>query len=178
MEKIEASVVEENPSAAATKNIPESKPEPESIEPTEALRAAIPIKEPDSKEETDVSPELAESKAETVIEPIPTGDLFGQGEGSPRPKPRKRVKKTDTVLTVSALIGIGNKPYLRGSGGGLTWDSGQQLDFLSIGKWGWTAPETLEEPIEVQVYSNDREPDQSGKHTLRPCEKLQINARF
>lgn len=106
------------------------------------------------------------------------GDLFDSPVEPAPTKPRKRRGKNDSVLTVNALIGIGNKPYLRGSGGGLSWDKGLQMDFKSIGKWEWTAPDALESPIEVQVYCNDLDPDENGKHTLEPGAKLEISPKF
>ena len=82
------------------------------------------------------------------------------------------------MLTASVYIGIGNKPYLRGSGGGLSWDEGILMDFQEIGKWCWIAPASLDSPIEVQVFRNDTDPDKKGKYTLAPGDQLEIEAKF
>lgn len=115
---------------------------------------------------------------EPVEEATASTDLFGGPVDSSSPKKRKRRGKNDTVLTVNALIGIGNKPYLRGSGAGLNWEIGQPMNFQSIGKWEWTVSDEMEDVIEIQVYCNDQDPDQSGKHRLQPGEKLQISPKF
>lgn len=91
---------------------------------------------------------------------------------------KKRSKKADTVVRVHALIGIGNKPYIRGSGGGLNWEQGVVMDFQEIGKWRWEAPADVDSAIEVQIYCNDEDPDTQGKQTLQPGENLEIESKF
>ena len=91
---------------------------------------------------------------------------------------KKRSKKAKTVVRVHALIGIGNKPYIRGSGGGLNWEHGVVMDFQEIGKWRWEAPADLDTAIEVQIYFNDEDPDIQGKQILEPGKNLEIEAKF
>jgi hypothetical protein len=108
-----------------------------------------------------------------VSEPV---DLF---EVTVQPSARRaRTKANDSILTVSILIGIGNKPYLRGSGGGLSWETGVPMDFEEIGKWRWVAPADLEAPVELQVYRNDEDADRKGRHTLQPGQKLEVSPVF
>ena len=76
------------------------------------------------------------------------------------------------------MIGIGNKPFLRGSGGGLSWERGVPMDFEEIGKWRWIAPADLEEPVEVQVYRNDKDGDRKGRYTIEPGQKLEVSPVF
>jgi hypothetical protein len=126
-----------------------------------------------------------ELKAESGPEPkqvAPTAEanldaLFDADAVAPK-SVKHRTKKKDSVCTVHTLIGIGNKPYLRGSGGGLNWDNGIVMEFEAIGKWRWTAPAELDETIEVQVYRNDEDPDTSGRHSLQVGDKLEIYAKF
>lgn len=158
-------------------------PEPESAEPgiskkVEPVSAPVvePVKKPEAEEIPE--PERVDSETDAVKEAVSSDDLFSEEEAPAKPKIGKRKGKNDSVLTVNALIGIGNKPYLRGSGGGLSWEAGVQMNFQSIGKWEWTAPDILEEPIELQVFCNDNEPDQNGKQTLQPGEKLEISPKF
>ncbi len=168
----------QNESASA-----EDPPEPdqsvikEPVKPEPPEKPVAPAAEKPAAESA-AEPGPADLKTEAAEEAPPSGDLFGEVDGPSASKRRKRKGKNDSVLTVNALIGIGNKPYLRGSGGGLNWETGLQMDFRSIGKWEWTAPDMLEEPIEVQVYCNDRDPDQNGKHTLQPGGKLEISPEF
>ena len=115
------------------------------------------------------SPKL-EAEADTPV------DLFG--EAQPAVIRRARTKANDGVFTASILIGIGNKPFLRGSAGGLSWQTGIPMDFEEIGKWRWVAPADLDGPVEVQIYRNDEDPDRKGRHTLEPGQKLEVTPVF
>jgi hypothetical protein len=163
---------------------PEAKPAPKPVKEAEPASVAIETLQPapqapapaKTKKPTPAAPDptpAAEPKAEA--EPAPS--LFGTDEVPAAPA-KRRAKKNETRCTINTLIGIGNKPYLRGSGGGLNWESGVVLEFEAIGKWRWIVPTDLDGPIEVQVYRNDEDPDTSGKHTLQPGEPLEINAQF
>ena len=103
-------------------------------------------------------------------------DLFG--EVVPATARRARTKANDAIFTVSILIGIGNKPFLRGGGGGLNWESGILMDFEEIGKWRWVAAADLEGPVELQVYRNDEDADRKGRYTLEPGQKLEVTPVF
>jgi hypothetical protein len=94
-------------------------------------------------------------------------------------KPLKaRLKKGDTSITAEIFIGIGNKPYLRGSGAGLSWEQGSLMEFVEIGVWRWVAPEDFEEAIEVQVYRNDADQDLMGTYAVEPGAKLVMSPKF
>ncbi|MEM7792337.1 MAG: hypothetical protein AAF546_13110 [Verrucomicrobiota bacterium] len=96
-----------------------------------------------------------------------------------KPRARKsRAKRADTVVTVNALIGIGNKPFIRGSGGGLNWEKGIPMEFQEIGKWRWLAPVELDQAIEIEIYRNDEELDQSGRHRINSGQKFEITPVF
>lgn len=97
---------------------------------------------------------------------------------SPQASQGKRPKKPGTAVIASVFIGIGNKPYLRGSAGGLSWEQGVAMEFEAIGKWLWVGPEDLKKPVEIQVYRNDEDPDHNGKYTLTPGKKLEISPEF
>jgi len=62
-----------------------------------------------------------------------------------------------TSLTINLMIGIGNKPYVRGTGPGLSQDSGQLMTFLGIGRWQWVSPEP-DAPATVEIWKNDQTP--------------------
>ncbi len=64
---------------------------------------------------------------------------------------------TGTALIVNLMIGIGNKPYVRGTGPGLSQDKGVPMQFLGIGRWQWVSPEP-EAPATVEVWKNDQSP--------------------
>ncbi|NQY32520.1 MAG: hypothetical protein HRT56_05050, partial [Coraliomargarita sp.] len=159
--------------------------EPEELE-ARALESKADEVEPETPDEEPqvVDAPKAVSKSEEFAPPVDEApgaagaDLFGDSVPSAPAKRRSRTKKNDSVLTVSVLIGIGNKPFLRGSGGGLSWDRGIQMDFQEIGKWRWVAPEDLEGPVELQVFRNDEDPDRKGRHTLQPGQKLEVSPVF
>lgn len=89
-----------------------------------------------------------------------------------------RIKKSDTAIIASVFIGIGNKPFVRGSGAGLSWDTGIALEFEAIGKWRWIAPADMKELIEIQLFRNDEDPDTNGKFTLAPGQQLSLSPVF
>lgn len=62
-----------------------------------------------------------------------------------------------TALTINLMIGIGNKPFVRGSGAGLSPDKGQLMTFLGIGRWQWVSPEP-DAPATVEIWKNDQTP--------------------
>jgi len=62
-----------------------------------------------------------------------------------------------TSLTINLMIGIGNKPYVRGTGPGLSSDKGQLMTFLGIGRWQWVSPEP-DAPATVEIWKNDQTP--------------------
>lgn len=152
-------------SATAVSRIIESKKKdsPESVEPDSAEPA-----EPEKK-----APDPA-AKAPTADEP----DMLFDAAKITSPVARTKAKKNDAVLTASVFIGIGNKPYLRGSGAGLNWEKGVVMEFQEIGKWRWVAPSDLDAPVELQIYRNDEDPDQSGKYTIESGQKLEVSPVF
>ncbi len=80
-------------------------------------------------------------------------------------------------LVVDAMIGITNKLYLRGSGGGLHWEQGVLMDVVGIGRWQWSL-DGVKEPIECQVYRNDTDPAKEGKITLVPGQVVTFRPHF
>ena len=104
-------------------------------------------------------------------------DMFGDVVPS-KVKKRVRTKKSDSAVVASVFIGIGNKPFVRGSGAGLNWDKGIAMEFVEIGKWQWIAPADLDEPVELQLYRNDEDVDSTGKYTLEPGQQLDVSPVF
>ena len=121
-------------------------------------------------------PEKPERKGSPAEVETPV-DMFGQAVPT-QVKKRSSTKKSDTAVTASVFIGIGNKPYLRGSGGGLNWDIGVEMEFEEIGRWRWIAPADLEGSIEIQLYRNDEDADSTGKYTLEPGQQLDLSPVF
>jgi hypothetical protein len=144
---------------------PESVEEPVEETPPESAQPAVGKQEP-----------ALEDVVKAPVEPSESADFFGE-VATPASRP-SRTKKNDAVLTVNILIGIGNKPYLRGSGGGLNWAKGIPMDFEEIGKWRWIAPADVGEALELQVYRNDEDADRTGRHVLEPGQMLEVEPVF
>lgn len=102
--------------------------------------------------------------------------LFALPESSEK---ARKTSKTDTCIIVNSLIGIGNKPYLRGAGGGLSPDKGVPMEYLEIGKWRYVFPPDSQFPIEFSVYKNDETRSDGGEvFQILPNEKLELNLKF
>lgn len=76
---------------------------------------------------------------------------------SPAPAAAPVVSAGGTALVINLMIGIGNKPYVRGSGPGLSADQGVPMSFLGIGRWQWVSPQP-DAPATVEVWKNDESP--------------------
>ena len=155
----------EEPSHAPVEE-PEVKPEP-------PLEEAVPVPLDGA-----ITPAPAEpTTEEPETQPVESEDMFGDVVPSPVKK-RVRTKKSDSAVVASVFIGIGNKPFVRGSGAGLNWDKGIAMEFVEIGKWQWIPPAELEEPVELQLFSNDEDADSTGKYTLEPGQQLDLSPVF
>jgi len=75
------------------------------------------------------------------------------------------------------MFGIGNKPFIRGEGGGLNWDKGMPMEFLGMGKWQWAAP-NLQEPVTFRIYKNDEIAAAGEPLCLIPGEEREVDVRF
>jgi len=151
-------------------------PEPEAVEPKTKEPEAEPTQpEPTKKAEPKPEPESVAEEAPKEAEPEPaeSEDMFGDTVPV-QEKKRSRTKKSDTAVIASVFIGIGNKPFVRGSGAGLNWDCGIAMEFEEIGKWRWIAPAEMEESVEIQLYRNDEDADSTGKYTLEPGQQLDL----
>jgi len=75
----------------------------------------------------------------------------------PAPAAAPVVSAGGTALVINLMIGIGNKPYVRGSGPGLSAGQGVPMSFLGIGRWQWVSPQP-DAPATVEVWKNDESP--------------------
>ena len=97
--------------------------------------------------------EIEDSEDEEVIEEIEEEEAAPAAVAS-APEP---AAGTGTALIVNLMIGIGNKPFVRGTGPGLSQDKGVPMGFLGIGRWQWISPDP-EAPATVEVWKNDQSP--------------------
>jgi hypothetical protein len=102
-------------------------------------------------------------------------------ESSPEPAadPVESSTSSDgaTRLLATAYIGIGNKLFIRGDGPGLTWDHGVPMQFVSIGKWGWSTHDAAG-PIRCKLYKNDETAALLGEIVLEAGRHTEVTALF
>jgi hypothetical protein len=135
-----------NPPVASVPSIPSvATPEPE----------AVSLSAPEAPAEE----EAEEADDEEVIEEIE------EEEAAPAPADatESATDATGTALIVNLMIGIGNKPFVRGTGPGLSRDKGVPMSFLGIGRWQWVSPDP-EAPATVEVWKNDQSPMGEALH--------------
>lgn len=79
------------------------------------------------------------------------------------------------TLVLDAMLGIENKPFLRGNAPGLSEDSGKAMTFVEIGRWSYDfAP--LTEEVSVRILRNDDENDPLGDAvTIAPGQTLELD---
>ncbi|WP_415908880.1 hypothetical protein [Oleiharenicola sp. Vm1] len=82
-----------------------------------------------------------------------------------------------TRLLATAYIGIGNKLFIRGDGPGLSWDHGIPMQFVSIGKWGWSTHDATG-PVRCKLYKNDELASLVGELTLEAGRHTEVTAQF
>jgi hypothetical protein len=131
-------------------------------------------KKASKKPQTSVS---TETTSASVDEPSPEIEEISEPTAPSSEEEPLESNEGETSITATAYVGIGNKLYLRGEGAGLSWEKGTPLQFLAIGKWGWSTSET-DQPISCHLYKNDEEPALDGKVTVQPGEKVELSPRF
>lgn len=169
----------------------EGEVEPEAISENEVIEAAgsenpsADIKEADSSVSVETNDPQTEELNLDLPDPEETlrkVDALLSGE-EPQPEAVKKEVKPKassggaTSVIANVMIGIGNKPFLRGEGTGLSWDEGVPMNFIEIGKWAWTPPRK-NASLTVQVYRNDEDPDKGGKIEVKSGEEIEITPDF
>ncbi|MEM9227713.1 MAG: hypothetical protein AAGA45_07070, partial [Verrucomicrobiota bacterium] len=115
------------------------------------------VDEPADTPEESIEP-VADNPAEAIALEEPANEAQPELMADlppPSKKPKRAKKSTNTTtLVAEVLIGIGNKPFVRGVGPGLSETEGVPMDFVEIGKWQWTAPAN-DVPVTLEIYKND-----------------------
>ena len=137
-----------NPPVASVPSSPSvTAPEPESV--------SLSAPEAPIEEETEAADE------EEVIEEIE--DASEEEDAPAADEAAPSAAGSGTALIVNLMIGIGNKPFVRGTGPGLSRDKGVPMSFLGIGRWQWISPDP-EAPATVEVWKNDQSPMGEALH--------------
>jgi hypothetical protein len=128
-----------------------------------------------------MSTEAPAASAEPVPEPVaestPSPSSDEPSSGGAAAVEASTSSDGATRLLATAYIGIGNKLFIRGDGPGLSWDQGVPMQFVSIGKWGWSTQEAAG-PVRVKLYKNDEVAALSGEITLEPSRHTEVTALF
>jgi hypothetical protein len=121
--------------------------------------------------ETEAVPAPAEDEADEDVEVIE--EIEEEEAEVTAAAPESAADGTGTALIVNLMIGIGNKPFVRGTGPGLSQDKGVPMSFLGIGRWQWISPDP-EAPATVEVWKNDQSPMGEPLH-LSGGEPLEVD---
>ena len=160
--------------------------EPEEEDPVEEEEDPIPPEPVEAQEVDEDESETGEldldlpDPEETLrkVDALLAGEDASAGsEPAKEPIKPKSSPGGSTSVVANVMIGIGNKPYLRGEGAGLSWDEGVPMNFIEIGKWAWT-PTRKNAALTVQVYRNDEDPDNGGKIEVKSGEEIEITPDF
>jgi len=65
------------------------------------------------------------------------------------------VQESDTLVTAKIDVGFGNALFIRGEGGGLSWDKGQPLDCVEGTTWVWSNPRAKDH-VTFKLLVNDQ----------------------
>lgn len=128
---------------------------------------SVPSPEPEavslSAPEAPIEEETEAADEEEVIEEIEDASEEEDAPAAVEAAPESASGATGTALIVNLMIGIGNKPFVRGTGPGLSRDKGVPMSFLGIGRWQWISPDP-EAPATVEVWKNDQSPMGEALH--------------
>lgn len=130
--------------------------EAEEVEVAPVAAAPEPVAAAAAAEEAPAEEEASEEEVIEEVEDAPEEEAVpAADEAAP--------SGTGTALIVNLMIGIGNKPFVRGTGPGLSRDKGVPMSFLGIGRWQWVSPDP-EAPATVEVWKNDQSPMGEALH--------------
>ncbi len=123
--------------------------------------------EPSSQENLDIQTEQIATE-ETKID-----DFDDMLFDIPAENKKARASKKDTVITLKALIGIGNKPYLRGDNSLLRCDKGTPMDYVEIGVWRAILP-PFENSLNFSIWKNDELQIGENSYEIESGQKQEI----
>ncbi len=95
--------------------------------------------------------------AAPIVAPTPApAPVEKKAPAAKKPAVKKAAPAASAVTRITAAIdvGFGNSLYLRGEGGGLSWDKGVLMDCIADDSWTITLAESAK-PIECKFLLND-----------------------
>jgi hypothetical protein len=124
------------------------------------------------------APGRAKEPGDQAIEGPTQGELLAREAETIRKRRSSRSPVSACVLTVRVLIGIGNKPFVRGTGPGLSNEKGVPMEFVEIGQWRWVAPSSVKEPITLRILKNDEVPAEGDPIVIHPGQSVDFSPVF
>jgi hypothetical protein len=82
-----------------------------------------------------------------------------------------------TTVVTKVDVGFGNSLFIRGSGGGLSWEQGQPLECTSDDEWIWQSSNG-KDPIEFKLLINDNTWSQGENFSAAPGQKMVCHPTF
>ncbi len=89
----------------------------------------------------------------------------------------KRKAKERTRILIKYDVGMNNKIYIRGHGGGLSWDRGVLLENVSPDEWIWESDAPFAD-CEFKVLVNDQMFEMGENHHIANGTLLQYTPKF
>jgi hypothetical protein len=81
-----------------------------------------------------------------------------------------------TTIDVKLDVGFGNAVFLRGHGGGLTWERGVALSCVDGKTWRWSGK--VKDPITFKPLINDKIWSAGTDLTVKPGQKVEVKPVF
>jgi hypothetical protein len=82
----------------------------------------------------------------------------------------------NTIIDIKLDVGFGNAVFLRGNGGGLTWERGVPLACVDGKTWRWIG--MVQCPVIFKPLINDQIWSAGDDMTVKPGQKLEIKPIF
>ena len=115
-----------------------------------------------------VKPAPAAPLAKTAPVPATPPIALAKTESKPAPTPASIEVKMD--------VGFGNALFLRGEGGGLTWERGIPLVCVNSNTWHWS--QEIKEQVKFKLLINDQVWSAGGDLVLVPGKKVEVVPTF
>ena len=81
-----------------------------------------------------------------------------------------------TTIEVKKDVGFGNAVFMRGQGGGLTWERGLPLVCVDAQTWRWSG--VAKDPIKFKVLINDKIWSAGNDLVIAPGQKMEVAPEF
>ncbi len=164
-------------STTAAVEAPSETPAAEVESPPAEVLEPLP-EEPSVSSDAPAEPTAVELESLSSSPPPAQAELLESGAETTRRRRSAKSASPAATLVARVLIGIGNKPYVRGDGPGLSHNKGVPMEFVEIGQWRWVAPASATDAITLRILKNDEVPADGGPIVLQPGQTLEVSPEF